>query len=274
MKIGVALSGSGFLGVLHVGALCALEDLGYEIGELAGTSGGSIVAALYASGLKGPYLKELFQTTDFTKFLDYQVFSAFLYRRNGLCDGNYLRNWIDFNCKQKCFGDLSIPLTIMATDLTSGTSFTFNREKTPGTFLSTAARASSAIPLIYTSVPYKGHELQDGGMVCNIPTDHLDPANQRIGLEVVSAHKFLPPGAGWIDRGIQAVSLMLAANEKARVAWARQVGVEVIPLPSLGFSGLDRSLTAVHKEDLYQTGYRAVQRQFSTTKGEISGTTP
>ena len=261
-KIGVALSGSGFLGILHIGALCALEDSGFEIAEIAGTSGGAIVAALYACDYRGKDLKKLFQSTDLRPFLEYSPFSAIWHHRDGLCDGEALLTWLQDQCGDLTFSDLEIPLTIMATNLTLGNAFEFSPQTTPGVPVSLAARASSAIPIVYTSVSYAGSELQDGGMVCNIPTDKLSSQNRGIGLEITYAPKTLPPDAGWIAKGEQAISLMLSANEGARVAWAEQVGVEVIGLSASGFSPLDRDLSDSQKNALFETGYSAVLKSF------------
>lgn len=57
--IRVALSGSGFRLGAHIGALQAIEDAGYTVIELAGTSGGSIVASLYASGVPLDVMRQM-----------------------------------------------------------------------------------------------------------------------------------------------------------------------------------------------------------------------
>lgn len=269
-NIGVALSGSGFLGILHIGALCALEDMGYEVADLAGTSGGAIIAALYACGHTGKDLKDLFHKTDLRPFLEYHPFSAMWHRRDGLCDGSALLEWLEAQCGKTTFADLSIPLKIMATNLTTGRSFEFSSIKTPEAPVSLAARASSAIPVVYASVTYDACTLQDGGMVCNIPTDKLSSLNRRIGLEVTYLSKYLLPDAGWIQKAEQAISLMLTANEDTRVAWAEEVGVDIIPLSSMGFSPLDRDLSTDQKNALFDNGYSAVMNKLGK-KGKTGG---
>ncbi len=260
-NMGVALSGSGFLGVLHIGGLNAIENAGYRVAELSGTSGGAIVAALYASGIRGINLKNLFGITDFSDFLDYHYWRI-LFGKTGFCNGDTLLSWLMVHTGGKTFSEIDIPLTVMATDLTNGTSFKFSKETTPDAPVALAARASSAIPILYDAVIYKGRFLQDGGMVCNIPTNHLSGTNRRIGLEVVEQKSLLPDNASWIRRGEQAISLMLSANEGARVAWAEETGVTIVPLPSLGLSPLDRMMTHTQKEDLYNSGYQAVSDTF------------
>ena len=63
-NIQVALSGSGFLLPAHVGALQAIEGAGYQVSALGGTSGGAIVAAIYAVQRKANALADLVLTTD------------------------------------------------------------------------------------------------------------------------------------------------------------------------------------------------------------------
>jgi hypothetical protein len=66
--IQVALSGSGFLLPVHVGALQAIEGAGYAISALSGTSGGAIVAAIYAVQQDAQKLADLVLATDWRPF--------------------------------------------------------------------------------------------------------------------------------------------------------------------------------------------------------------
>ncbi len=60
-KIGLALSGGGARGVAHIGVLQALEEVGLKFCEIAGTSAGSIVGALYAHGYTPKEIFEIVQ---------------------------------------------------------------------------------------------------------------------------------------------------------------------------------------------------------------------
>ena len=59
-KLGFVLSGGSVRAAAHVGVLKALEEYALEPDLVVGTSGGSIVAALYAAGLNARQLEELF----------------------------------------------------------------------------------------------------------------------------------------------------------------------------------------------------------------------
>ena len=61
MKLGLALSGVGIRGAVHIGVLKALEENNIKIDVIGGTSSGSLVAALYAMGYTPIHIYELFK---------------------------------------------------------------------------------------------------------------------------------------------------------------------------------------------------------------------
>ena len=63
-KVGVALSGGGALGMAHIGALKALEEMEIPVDYIAGTSMGAVVGGLYASGMSPDEMDEWFRTAD------------------------------------------------------------------------------------------------------------------------------------------------------------------------------------------------------------------
>jgi predicted acylesterase/phospholipase RssA len=91
--IRVALSGSGFRLGAHLGALQAIADAGYEVIELAGTSGGSIVASLYASGMPLDVLKELCMTLDWSPMMSFSPWA--LLTKQSFCSGNALLQFLE-----------------------------------------------------------------------------------------------------------------------------------------------------------------------------------
>ena len=60
MALGLALSGGGIRGASHIGALRALEEAGLKPNMIAGSSAGSIVASLYATGMTLDDMEEAF----------------------------------------------------------------------------------------------------------------------------------------------------------------------------------------------------------------------
>ena len=69
-KIGLALSGGGARGMAHVGVLKALEEKNIPIDYIAGTSMGSIVGGLYATGMSPEDLEWAIQSVDWDNALN------------------------------------------------------------------------------------------------------------------------------------------------------------------------------------------------------------
>ena len=76
--IGLALGGGGARGFAHIGALRALEEYGIRPNVIAGTSAGSIIAALYADGYAPQHIIRLFSEINVKELVDVTI------PRNGL----------------------------------------------------------------------------------------------------------------------------------------------------------------------------------------------
>jgi NTE family protein len=257
--IRVALSGSGFKLPAHVGALQAIHDAGYSIQEIAGTSGGSIVAALYASGMSIDTMKNLAMEKDWSDFLTFNPWS--LLTKMGYCSGNALHEWIEDNTGKLTFASCRIPLTIMATDVANYKEFTFSREITPSATLAEAARASAAIPLVYAPVQYGDALCFDGGLCNNVPVDKLKiDGIPRIGIQLVSKTAPMQPGIYSVKTIVpRLIGMMLAANENTHVDIAKLTGAQVAFVESGFVDGLDTNMSKSDRERLYQAGYAATR---------------
>ena len=75
-RVALALGGGAAKGLAHVGVLRGLEEDGVEVAAIAGTSMGSIVGALYASGMDGAGMEALFASVDWTRLGRIMVRSA------------------------------------------------------------------------------------------------------------------------------------------------------------------------------------------------------
>lgn len=116
MKIGIALGGGGTKGFAHIGVLKALYERGIEPTIFSGTSAGSIVAALLASG------KTPDQTFDVLKDIKITEASKIKIPINGFASLEKLKDKLDEILEEKNFSDLKYPLYIGATNLNKGTS--------------------------------------------------------------------------------------------------------------------------------------------------------
>lgn len=161
-SIGLALSGGGVRGLAHIGVLKLLEEEQIPIAYLAGTSMGGIVAGLYAAGLSIQDLKRLSMTTG---ILDFATPDP---NRYGLLGHKKMRAFFvkALGSEKVTFADLSIPTTLVATDLESGEMVLFNEGP-----LIPAMLATSAVPFIFGPVRCDGRWLIDGGTINNFPVD-------------------------------------------------------------------------------------------------------
>lgn len=149
----------------HFGVIHELERRGYEIGALAGTSIGAMVAGAYASG-KHNELEAFLSGLSFDDVAHYMDPT--------LSSDGFLKGARVFERMQEFWPDclieqLPIPLAIVATDLNTGRSVVFRSGS-----LYRAIRASISIPLLFTLQRGQGHILVDGGLTGLLPFDHIE----------------------------------------------------------------------------------------------------
>jgi NTE family protein len=173
-KIGLALGGGAARGFAHVGVIQVLEEAGLRPALVVGTSAGSLVAALYASGRDGAQLQQLAETMEEAAFTDWMLP---LFNR-GMLRGEALARYVNAQVGHKLIENMPLPLGIVATDLNTGQGVLFQRGDT-----GTAVRASSAVPSVFQPVPIAGREYVDGGLVSPVPVRYA----RQMGAEFVVA---------------------------------------------------------------------------------------
>jgi NTE family protein len=171
-RLGLALGGGAARGFAHIGVIQALEESGVRPDLVVGTSAGSLVAALYASGKSGTELAALADSMDETAFADWS------YPTRGLIRGEALARYVREHTGGRTIEQMRLPLGIVATDLDSGQAILFQRGD-PGA----AVRASSAVPAVFQPVKIGTREYVDGGLVAPVPVRFA----RQMGAEVVIA---------------------------------------------------------------------------------------
>jgi len=139
-RIGLALGGGGTKGFAHVGVIKALEAQSLAPQVIAGTSAGSVVGALYASGLNGFALQELAFALDEAKVKDLNLRSPW----EGLLIGQKLQDYVNELVKGRPLEQLGKPFAAVATHGGTGRRVDFARGNT-----GQAVRASSSFPLFF-----------------------------------------------------------------------------------------------------------------------------
>ncbi|HSG28347.1 MAG TPA: patatin-like phospholipase family protein, partial [Candidatus Krumholzibacterium sp.] len=205
-KIGLALSGGGARGLAHIGALKVIEELRIPVDYIAGTSMGSIVGGLYASGLSPGEIEKAILDIDWDDlFTDRMKRTERTFRRkeddgvqffnfelglkgirpvmsSGLVAGQKLALAFDvdeiYTTDRQDFDDLKIPFRAVATDLDSGEMVVIGDGS-----LVHAVRASMSIPGVFAPVHFQDRYLVDGGLVRNLPCDVV----KDMGADIVIA---------------------------------------------------------------------------------------
>ena len=180
-KLGLALGGGAARGFAHIGVIQVLEEAGIAIDLVAGTSAGSLVAALYASGRNGQEMAVLALAMDESQISDW----AFPTR--GLIRGEALARYVREHTGARTIEQMKLPLGIVVTDLDTGAPILFQRGDT-----GQAVRASSAVPAVFQPVRINGREYVDGGLVSPVPVRFA----RQMGAEVVLAVDISSPPDG------------------------------------------------------------------------------
>lgn len=173
-RLGLALGGGAARGFAHVGVIQVLEEAGIRPDVITGTSAGSLVAALYASGRSGAQLQRIAETMDEATIADWTLP---LFSR-GMLRGEALARFVARQVGGRRIEDLPRRLGILATDLHSGQGVLFERGD-----VATAVRASSAVPGVFQPVAIRGREYVDGGLVAPVPVRQA----RQMGAELVIA---------------------------------------------------------------------------------------
>lgn len=173
-KIAVVLGGGGSKGFAHIGVLKVLEAQKIPIHMVVGTSAGSLVGSLYASGKSAFELQAIALKMDKDNVIDYdwKVWSG------GLIKGDKLENFINANVKNTPIEKLKIPYYAVATNIATGEEAVFDRGNT-----GMAVRASCSVPAVFHPLKIGSNTYVDGGVVSPVPVD----AARRNGADIVIA---------------------------------------------------------------------------------------
>ncbi|MEE9368174.1 MAG: patatin-like phospholipase family protein [Pontiella sp.] len=260
-KIGLALGGGGAKGFAHIPILEVFDELGVKPYCITGTSIGSIMGALYASGHsandiaemirqlilpRGASLKDIIRGKEFFRVLDL-IDPHFSLKPQGLLKGEKFLDFLYKQMKVTTFEELRIPFKAVATDFWRNEQVVFES----GDILP-AVRASMAIPYIFTPVNMDGRVLVDGGLVNNVPHDLLDDqCDIRIAVDIMgeqSTPKTKIPTP--MDAVFHSYEVMQGSIANAKLE-AHPVDIYMCP-PLMNIDVLD-----FHKaDDIYEQGLK------------------
>lgn len=174
LDISVALGGGGARGIAHLGVLLALEEYGYRVRAIAGTSAGGIIAAIYAAGYSPAEILARFIEVDQ---------SALYGRRQG--DSPSILGVAGINqilqemLGDRTFEELKIPCALTAVNLETEEEVILRRGRVVDAVLATIA-----LPGIFPPQLWEGYHLVDGGLLDPVPV--LPARNLAPHLPVVA----------------------------------------------------------------------------------------
>lgn len=278
-SIALVLDGGGALGLAHIGVLKWFDEHRIPVDRITGTSMGSLIGALYATGRSADEIEQVATgaelPTIFHVSVDYDQLS---YRRRedrrelpgafelGLKGGISLRNALltdrglnaflhdefhNYDSDSLSFDQLPIPFRCVSTDLNTLHPVVFYGGSIP-----LAVRASIAIPGVFAPVKYQDHYLVDGAIMQNLPTE---VAKNDLRPDVVIA--VLLPSAQFTDSDVasivgvfaRAFSAGTARNERESVKLAN-----VLVTPNTNNFGVGDYGKA---KELIDTGYAAAEAE-------------
>ena len=209
VRIGLALGGGAAKGFAHIGVIKMLEANGFQPEVVSGTSAGSVVGALYASGMDAFAMQKTAFALDEASIRDVSLFSG------GLVKGQKLQDYVNQLVGGKPIERMNKPFAAVATNLETGDRTVFVRGNT-----GQAVRASSSIPGVFEAVPIGKFHYVDGGVVSPVPVDAARQlgADLVIAVDISSKASGKNPGSvlGNINQSITIMGQKLGAQELAR----------------------------------------------------------
>ncbi|MFP4467329.1 MAG: patatin-like phospholipase family protein [Candidatus Goldiibacteriota bacterium] len=177
MKFGLALGGGAGYGLAHIGVLKVLEAHGLKPDMVSGTSAGSIIGGIYASGVSPAEIEEL--AMDF----NWLEIASMTIPREGLISIEKLETFIKKHSRSEKIENTKIKFAVMAADLLKGEETVF--EKGP---MGAAIRASCSLPGIFNPAVLNGSVFVDGGILNNVPVNILRRKGCRfvLGVDVMA----------------------------------------------------------------------------------------
>jgi NTE family protein len=295
-RIGLALSGGGARGASHVGLLKVLERERIPIDYIAGTSMGSIVGGMYASGMSTEEIEAQLTAVDWD-----DVFKDKIDRKNrsfrrktddrlwliggkvgfkhgdvqlpaGLIQGQKINQLLiqltlpvaDIDD----FDDLAIPYRAIAADIQTGETVVLDSGSLPK-----AIRASMSIPAIMTPVPWGDRKLVDGGIASNLPIEVV----REMGADIVIAVDISTPlseedaSTSLLSVTGQLTGFLTRRNVEAEIATLTEQDILLVPdLGDIATGDFERIAEAIPTGVASAEEHLAELRRYSINKAAFA----
>lgn len=179
MKLALVLSGGGAKGAFSLGVIKYLEEQNVCFDAYSGTSIGSIITCLHASGYKAEEIFGIFKSDEIKKLIKFNYF------KKGLLKIDHKNEFVKNLMSVKKLEDLNKPVFINAYDLKQKQMHYFSK----GNIIDLCLAASALIP-IFKPIKYENMNLIDGGLIDNIPVKPFVNTDYKIlSIDVMPRHK-------------------------------------------------------------------------------------
>lgn len=255
MKTGLTLSGGGYRGIAHIGALKALEEAQITVDVIAGTSAGAVIGALYASGLSTDEMLKFFRGIQLFSFGHYA------FGKPGWLDPEGFLKRFEELLPGDDFSSLKVPLKVTATNILNGQLEVFDEGPLIRPLL-----ASAAFPGVFAPVEIGDGYYVDGGVLNNFPADLLrEQADYLIGVYV---NPFEEVTTSQIKNSITVLERVLKLKT-AQESIGKFDLCDMVIYPR----ELRKYSTFLEKDldTIFDLGYREAKKQIETASGELPG---
>lgn len=250
-KIALVLGGGGAKGFAHVGVIKVLESHGIQPHIITGTSSGSLVGSLYASGKTAKELELIATSVTNEELLDITL------SKQGFIEGIKLKNWVNQQVKGKKIEQLPIKFACIATDLTDNSKVVLNKGDT-----GLAVQASSSIRNVFIPPRINNRRHADGGLTSLIPVKTA----QEMGADIIIAVDISAPAKTDKELDFWAV-LDQNLNVMPKQKQAELALADVVISPEVGHIG---TTDMINREETIQAGEVATRAKIGEIKQKIA----
>ncbi|MDD4148759.1 MAG: patatin-like phospholipase family protein [Bacteroidales bacterium] len=241
-NIGIALGGGGSRGFAHLGVLEALNEKGIYPDVISGTSAGSIVGALYASGMKPMEIYKQMKKTKFTNFTSIHL------PKDGLFTFDNLRKKLEKIIPQKTFEELKTPLFICITNFNNG-----KPEYVSTGPLHVIIQASCSIPVLISPTKINDTYYVDGGLVDNLPIRPLVRRCEKIIGVNISPYEEIAKVDHLFHVAVRTFQISLNSNIRYSKS---KCHTYIEPKNIVKYNMLETK----HSDEMFEIGYKHVKK--------------
>lgn len=252
-NIALVLGGGGAKGFAHIGVIKVLEQNGIKPDLIVGTSSGSIVGSLYASGKSASELEEIATHMSNSELLDFTL------SKQGFIEGIQLQNWVNTQVGDRKIEQLPIRFAAIATNL-STTDPTAQKTVFSTGDTGLAVRASSSVKNVFIPPRINNQRYADGGLTSLVPVQTA----KSMGAKIIIAVDISAPATTQDNKKMDFWALLdKSLNVMPTKPSAELALANVVIRPQVGHVG---TTDTINREAIIQAGETATLAKLDEIK--------